>query len=123
MTPNNISRIESEDYGKQTVTSLKRVAEALDVALVVRFVPFSQYIDWLSGTPFLDEGIRPGALAVPSFEDEEARGTCEMQISYWRVTTPGTSGRPSNVPTSPEIGVYPQNVTAPIHITPTERVA
>uniref|UniRef100_E6Q012 HTH cro/C1-type domain-containing protein n=1 Tax=mine drainage metagenome TaxID=410659 RepID=E6Q012_9ZZZZ len=71
MTQNNISRIEDEDYGRQTLSSLKRVAEALDVALVVRFVPFSQYIDWLSGTPFRDEGIRPAAMAVPSFEEEE----------------------------------------------------
>jgi transcriptional regulator with XRE-family HTH domain len=71
MTPNNLSRLESPDYGKQTISSLKRIAEALDVALVVRFVPFSQYIDWLSGTPRIDEGISPNTLAVPSFEKEE----------------------------------------------------
>jgi transcriptional regulator with XRE-family HTH domain len=88
MSPNNISRIESEDYGKQTLTSLKRIAEAFDVALVVRLVPFSQYIDWLSGTPFLDEGIRPEALAVPSFNEEERTGN--QQIRYWKVT-PGVS--------------------------------
>ena len=71
MTPNNFSRLESPDYGKHTLSSLKRIADALDVALVVRFVPFSQYINWLSGTPQVDEGLRPEALAVPSFESEE----------------------------------------------------
>jgi hypothetical protein len=85
MSSNNVSRIESEDYGKQTLTSLKRVADALDVALVVRLVPFSQYIDWLSGTPFMDEGIRPGAMAVPSFADEERMGAHEKPLRYWEV--------------------------------------
>jgi len=58
MTPNNFSRLESPDYGKHTLSSLKRIADALDVALVVRFVPFSQYINWLSGTPQVDEGLK-----------------------------------------------------------------
>lgn len=78
MTPNNLSRLESPDYGKQTIRSLKRIAEALDVALVVRFVPFSQYIDWLSGTPRIDEGISPSVLAVPSFETEEKENLIEV---------------------------------------------
>jgi transcriptional regulator with XRE-family HTH domain len=77
MTQNNISRIESPEYGKQTISSLKKIAAALDVALVVRLVPFSQYIDWLSGTPRLDEGISPSALAVPSFEEEARDGLFE----------------------------------------------
>jgi transcriptional regulator with XRE-family HTH domain len=72
MTPNNLSRLESPDYGKQTISSIKRIAEALDVALVVR-----QYIDWLSGTPRIDEGISPNSLAVPSFEKEEQENIIE----------------------------------------------
>ena len=85
MTPNNFSRLEDPDYGKHTITSLQRLASALDVALVVRFVPFSQYVKWLSGTPFLDEGLRPEALAVPSFEKEEQDGVCEIENRYWSV--------------------------------------
>jgi len=77
MTANNLSRLESPDYGKQTISSLKRIADALDVALVVRFVPFSQYIDWLSGTPRIDEGISPSSLAVSSFETEEKENLIE----------------------------------------------
>ncbi len=82
MAQNNISRLESPDYGKQTISSLKRIANALDVALVVRLVPFGQYIDWLSETPHLDLGLRPDALAVPSFEDEEKSGALENQFEY-----------------------------------------
>jgi transcriptional regulator with XRE-family HTH domain len=70
MSQNNVSRLESPDYGKHTITSLKRIAEALDVALVVRFVPFSQYIDWLSGTPRLDNGLNSESLAVVSFDKD-----------------------------------------------------
>jgi transcriptional regulator with XRE-family HTH domain len=77
MTQNNLSRLESPDYGKQTISSLKRIADALDVALVVRFVPFSRYINWLSGTPQVDEGLNQSALAVPSFGKEEAAGLVE----------------------------------------------
>jgi transcriptional regulator with XRE-family HTH domain len=71
MSPNNISRLESPEYGKMTVKSLIRIAEAFDVALVVRFEPFSKYINWYSGTPFVEDGLGPDALAVASFEDEE----------------------------------------------------
>jgi len=67
MSQNNISRLENPEYGKHTVSSLKRIADALDVALVVRLVPFSQYIDWLSGRPYLDRGISVTALAVPEY--------------------------------------------------------
>jgi transcriptional regulator with XRE-family HTH domain len=85
MSQNNISRLENPDYGKYTLSSLKRIAEALDVALVVRFVPFSQYVSWLSGTPYLDEGLRPEALAVESFEQEEKRSTLDIDRKYWSV--------------------------------------
>lgn len=92
MSQNNVSRLENPAYGKQTLSSLKRVAEALDVALVVRLVPFSQYVDWLSGTPHLDEGIRPDALAVPNFAEEERIREFEQSREYWSVSiTPGVS--------------------------------
>lgn len=71
MKQNNISRLESPEYGKYNLKSLLRLAAALDVALVVRFERFSQYANWISGTPYWEEGLRPEALAVPSFEAEE----------------------------------------------------
>ncbi|MGH9682224.1 MAG: helix-turn-helix domain-containing protein [Candidatus Acidiferrales bacterium] len=73
MNQNAISRLESEWYGKPTIRTLKRLAAALDVALVVRFVPFGQLVDWVSGTPFVDEGLSTDSLAVPNFEEEEKR--------------------------------------------------
>jgi transcriptional regulator with XRE-family HTH domain len=96
MTPNNLSRLESPDYGKQTLRSLKRIADALDVALVVRFVPFSQYIDWLSGTPRLDEGLTSHSLAASSFEKEEAEKLFEEGVGKGPIPTI-SYGMPVNV--------------------------
>lgn len=78
MTQNNLSRLENPEYGKHTISSLKRIADALDVALVVRFVPFSQYIDWLSGTRHVEYGISPESLAVADFEAENSMGVFEQ---------------------------------------------
>jgi len=89
MSQNNLSRLENPDYGKQTISSLKRIADALDVALVVRLVPFSQYIKRLSGTEYIEEGLRPEALAVRSFEKEERDGTLDMECKYWPVYSGG----------------------------------
>lgn len=94
MSQNNLSRLESPEYGKHTISSLRRIADALDVALVVRFVPFTQYVAWLSGTQFLDEGLRPEALAVPSFEDEEKSKSFDTNFKYWAVATPVAAAVP-----------------------------
>jgi len=77
MNQNAISRLESEWYGKSTIRTLKRLAAALDVALVVRFVPYSQLVDWVSGTPFEDTGLSTESLAVPNFDQEEEEGNFE----------------------------------------------
>jgi transcriptional regulator with XRE-family HTH domain len=89
MGQNNISRLESPDYGKHSVTSLKRIADALDVALVVRFVPFTQYVDWLSGTPFTDEGLSAESLTVPSFTQLEEQNRFASPSSGAEWTTRG----------------------------------
>jgi transcriptional regulator with XRE-family HTH domain len=72
MNQNAISRLENPNYGKATITTLKRIAAAFDVGLVIRFVPFSQMVDWVSGTSHIDEGLSPDSLRVPSFDEELA---------------------------------------------------
>lgn len=76
-----ISRLESPDYGKPTITTLKRVAKVHDVALVVRFVPFSKLVNWVSGTPYLENGLSSDALAVPSFEEEANCGEFDQVVN------------------------------------------
>lgn len=71
-TQNQIYRLEKPSVTKPTISTLKKIAAALDVALVVRFVPFRQLVDWVSGTPFVDTGLSTEAFAVPSFEMEQS---------------------------------------------------
>ena len=74
MNQNAIHRLESPIYGKATLTSLKRIAAAFDVALMVHFVPFSKLIDWVSGTAYLEDGLSSDSLNVPGFEEEKRVG-------------------------------------------------
>ena len=74
MPQNAISRLESPEYGKPTLTTLKRIAAAFDVALVVRFVPFTELIDWVSGTPRTNPGLSSTSLGALSFDAEDRAG-------------------------------------------------
>jgi len=80
MNQNAISRLESPRYGRPTISTLKRLAASFDVGLIVRFVPFSQLVSWVSGTPFLDSGLSTGSMAVPSFEEEEKEKSAAIRI-------------------------------------------
>ncbi len=56
-----ICRLENPDHGLPNLQTLLRVASALDVALIVRFVAFSDLLNWTLGTD---------SLEVPSFKDD-----------------------------------------------------
>ena len=60
-----ISKIEDPGYGKLTLTTLKEVAAAFDVALVVRFAPFGELVDWIATRGVSD-------LHIPAFSDDPA---------------------------------------------------
>jgi hypothetical protein len=72
-----ISRLENPYYGKATLTTLKKMAAANDVGLLVEFVPYSELINRVSGTPYVERGYRPETMNVPSFEEEEKEGVLE----------------------------------------------
>jgi transcriptional regulator with XRE-family HTH domain len=46
-----------------TLDTLQRLAEAFDVALIVKFAPFSEFLDW-------SKNFNPETFAVPSFAEE-----------------------------------------------------
>jgi transcriptional regulator with XRE-family HTH domain len=58
-----VSKLESPEYGKMTVATLLRLAEAFDTDLEIKFRPFSRTLDALptQGSEY---------FAVPSFEEE-----------------------------------------------------
>lgn len=58
-----ISKLENPEYGKMTVATLLRLAEAFDTDLEIKFRPFSRTLDELPSQ-------RSNYFEVPSFEEE-----------------------------------------------------
>ncbi len=48
MSPSRITVMEDPSYEKFTLSTLKRLASAFDVALIARFTPFSDLVDWIA---------------------------------------------------------------------------
>lgn len=71
MTQTRISLLENPFKGKPTLTTLKRLAAAFDVSLVVRFVSFSQLVKWVTGTAYIEHGLSEESTNVPSFAHED----------------------------------------------------
>jgi transcriptional regulator with XRE-family HTH domain len=74
---NAVCRLESSNYGKPNVSTLKKVASVFDVALVVRFVKFSALVNDvinLSTESVIpdsfrnDTGLNQPSLPAPAFE-------------------------------------------------------
>ena len=105
-TQNAISRLENPRTGKPTITTLERIAQAFDVALIVKFAPFSELIDSLSE-------LSEKSVSVPSYEYEEKEketkaetlgclwrniGTAQaMTVTEWNAYYAGNEGMTYNV--------------------------
>jgi transcriptional regulator with XRE-family HTH domain len=59
----NVSRWEDPTYGKFSLQTLVEIAAAFDVALIVRFAPFTELLETVAD-------LSPRALAVPSYDEE-----------------------------------------------------
>jgi len=59
-----VSRLENPDYTGSKITTLGKLANAFDVALIVRFAPFSELADWLTGLSTAD--FEPASFAEES---------------------------------------------------------
>jgi transcriptional regulator with XRE-family HTH domain len=77
-----ISKLENPRYARFTLQTLRTLARAFDVALEVKFIPFSQMIDWFSAR-------RPGDLRVPPYSDDAglAIGASEASAVNLSATT------------------------------------
>ena len=76
----SISLFENPNYGRFTLTTLKQMASTFDVGLMVRFVPFSELVDWVSNLSHQD-------LAVPSFEEDTNLETTTIYMSQESLET------------------------------------
>ena len=59
-----VSAWENPNYGNYSLNTLKDMAKAFDVGLLVRFVPFSTLVNWTLN-------VTPNGIAPPSFDEEE----------------------------------------------------
>lgn len=66
-----ISQWENPNYGKYSLSSLKELAAAFDVGLLVRFVSFGELADWT-----ID--VSPERLVPKSYGEE-------LQLSFWDI--------------------------------------
>lgn len=64
MKQERISACENPNYGKFNIGTLKQLAAAFDVGLIVRFAPFSELIEW-------EVNMSPESIEVPSFDQED----------------------------------------------------
>lgn len=101
-----ISRLESSNYGKATITTLKRLARVYDVALEVCFVPFSKFVNRISGTPYVEHGLSSDALDVPSFEEEVERGAFVATSHVAKTNTLKKPARSQEQEEKPRISVF-----------------
>lgn len=77
ITQEGVSRLESLSYGKYTLSTLKRLASAFDVALAVKFVPFSQLAAWMAN-------MSPEDLAVPDYAHDTGLTISRTPPLSWR---------------------------------------
>jgi transcriptional regulator with XRE-family HTH domain len=59
-----VSAWENPDYGRFTLGTLKELAKAFDVGLLVKFVPFSTLVNLLVD-------LKPESIAPPNFDQEQ----------------------------------------------------
>lgn len=64
MSPARISVMENPSYENHNVKTLKRLASAFDVALVIKFVPFNELVSWVAS-------VSPEKLNVASFDEDK----------------------------------------------------
>ncbi len=70
-----ISQWESPDYGRYTLKTLKGLATAFDVGLIVRFSPFSELVEW-------NANLTPERLAPLSYTEEDLARRTSGRVSF-----------------------------------------
>ncbi|NQT31517.1 MAG: helix-turn-helix transcriptional regulator [Deltaproteobacteria bacterium] len=69
-----LSSWENPNYGRYTLKTLRALAKAFDVGLLVRFVPFSKLVDWTVD-------LTSDVIAPPSFDEEQDYAYALKQIA------------------------------------------
>lgn len=96
-----ISAWENPNYGKYTLNTLKDLAKAFDVGLLVRFVPFSRMVDWTVN-------LTQDDIAPPSYSMEQNQAHVLNQVS----DILGKNNEKTNANTLDSFPRTPQNAQA-----------
>jgi len=78
---NAVCRLENPQYGRPSITTLKKLASLFDVGLVVWFVPFSELVDRFTT-------LSTESLLVPAFDEEAAKRQSEAAIETSKLPLP-----------------------------------
>lgn len=111
MAQTRISVIESETNDNFTVGTLSKIAAAFDVAVVVRFVPFSELTNWVCGAT-------EKLLAPQKFDDDSmnAQGRFAfLNPSGGRYAFPKVKLDELNIPFESDIKLSSKTTTPPIN--------
>ena len=98
-----ISQLEDPNYGRYSLRTLKKLATAFDVALLVRFVPFSELAEWTVN-------LTPQRLAPPSYEEERRRGSTGFTIGGGAITA--VAGNLTLTSTEHDVGLSGMQISA-----------
>lgn len=71
-----IARLEDPDYGRFSLKTLFEMANTFDVALLVRFVPFSELMR-------RNTDLSPEALAAVDFVHDDELKTMDVEVHSW----------------------------------------
>jgi transcriptional regulator with XRE-family HTH domain len=87
-TQNTVSRLENPKTSKPTITTLKRIAEAFDVALIVKFAPFSEFVDTISGMSCKSVAVPDYNAEVQETEKERERALAAAAAQAFDIRKP-----------------------------------
>lgn len=89
-----LSAWENPNYGKYTLKTLKDLAKAFDVGLLVRFVPFSTLVNWTIN-------VTSDVIAPPNFAEEERNHLTPLSASNYIEATQDRDAYRSNTKNIP----------------------
>lgn len=75
-----ISDFENPDIGPRSIASLRKIAAAFDVGLIVRFAPFSEMVDWSGGMTKANHFV-PSREKDAKLRHQRTGGTSIVQYS------------------------------------------
>jgi transcriptional regulator with XRE-family HTH domain len=101
-----ISRYENPDYGRYSITTLLELAKVFDVALVVRFAPHSELVEW-------DWKCNASTLAPPSYPKDTRLAALKKACSEPSSTNRLASFPPADIQNSAQKPPRPTSLSEP----------